>query len=140
MSGPVIIQEFSEENPPSIPALNTMLRSFVAAINGLAASPLLQVGASPVAAPGSLPLSGGSLYGQLTAPSLLIGPVAGPQYEVIHRNSKAGAADFGIVKKAAAVPDLATAISNPPTQAEVTEIKNKINALLASLRAAESLA
>ena len=40
----------------------------------------------------------------------------------------------------AAVADLTQVISNPPTQAEVNTIQTKVNALLAALRAAGSLA
>ena len=46
---------------------------------------------------------------------------------------------FELLKKrveghGSAVVDLTQSISNPPTQAEVTAIQNKINELLASLR------
>lgn len=49
------------------------------------------------------------------------------------KNIVAGS-DRGCVKIAAAVADLAGGITNPPTQAEVTAIYNKVNDLLAKLR------
>ena len=111
----------------------------MAAINALAAEPLLQLGVTPGVSAGYMPVTGGTFQGQITAPSILVGPVAGPQYDVVTTNSAATTAAKGIVKMAAAVADLAQAISNPPTQAEVTAIQNKINALLAALRTAGEL-
>lgn len=42
----------------------------------------------------------------------------------------------GTVLKAAAVADLALTVTNPPTQAEVQAIHDKLNALMGSLRTA----
>jgi hypothetical protein len=44
-----------------------------------------------------------------------------------------------ISRKAAAVADLDQTISNPPTQAEVQAISDKLDELLAALRTAEKL-
>ena len=141
MSSPVVILNFTTPGgqPFSLAALDANNAAIVAAINALSTTPLLQLGATPGVFSAYLPLTGGSLYGQLSAPSMLIGPPGGPFYAVIHANSLATTAAAGLVKKMAAVADLATAISNPPTQAEVTEIKNKINALLAAARTAAML-
>lgn len=51
-----------------------------------------------------------------------------------------GAAYKRIGTQAAAVADISTSISNPPTQSEVTAIKTKVNDLLAALRATGLLA
>lgn len=52
------------------------------------------------------------------------------------KNTNASTSQRGTVKMAEAVADLTQIISNPPTQAQVQAIQTKINALLASLRAA----
>ena len=44
-----------------------------------------------------------------------------------------------ISRKATAIADLDQTISNPPTQAEVQAISDKLDALLAALRVAEKL-
>ena len=141
MSGPVIVLNFSAPagEPFTLAGLDANFAAIVAAINALSTTPLLQLGATPGTFSGYLPLTGGTLAGQISAPSMLIGPPAGPFYAVMHANSLATTGAAGIVKKMAAVADLTTAISNPPTQAEVTEIKNKINALLAAARTAAML-
>jgi len=141
MSGPVVILNFTTPGgqPFSLAALDGNFAAIVAAINELSITPLLQLGATPGVFSGYLPLTGGSLAGQISAPSMLIGPPGGPFYAVIDASILATTAAAGLVKKMAAVADLATAISNPPTQAEVTEIKNKINALLAAARTALQL-
>ena len=141
MSAPVIVHTFTAPGgePFSLTALDANIAAIVAAINALAAEPLLQLGVTPGVSAGYMPVTGGTFQGQITAPSILVGPVAGPQYDVVTTNSAATTAAKGIVKMAAAVADLAQAISNPPTQAEVTAIQNKINALLAALRTAGEL-
>ena len=141
MSGPVIILNFTTPGgqPFSLAALDANFAAIVAVINEHSTTPLLQLGATPGVFSAYLPLTGGSLAGQISAPSMLIGPPAGPFDAVIHAGSLATTAAAGLVKKMAAVADLATAISNPPTQAEVTEIKDKINALLAAARTAAML-
>jgi hypothetical protein len=141
MSSPVIIQNFTTPGgqPFSLVALDDNFAAIVAAVNELSTTPLLQLGATPGVFSGYLPLTGGSLAGQISAPSMLIGPPGGPFDAVIHAANLATTAAAGLVKKMAAVADLATAISNPPTQAEVTEIRDKINALLAAARTALQL-
>lgn len=142
MAGPVIIQKFDENNPPTIAALNTALQAIVAAVNALGAEPLLQFGASPGAQSAYLPVAGGTLYGQIVVPSILIGPTnpPGPQYAAVHKNDKATAADYGLVKQGVAAANLTQAITNPPTQAEVQAIQTKVNDLLTSLRNATVIA
>ena len=103
---------------------------------GLAAEQLLQLGVTPGVYSGYMPVTGGTFQGQITAPSVLMGPVGGTQYEVVTKNSFATTAAAGIVKQMAAIADISTSISNPPTQAEVTAIKDKVNALLAAARTA----
>ena len=141
MSGPVIVLTYAGPGgqPFSLGSLDANFAALVSAINGLAAEPLLQLGVSPGVFSGYLPISGGALYGSLSAPSILVGPVGGPFADVITKNDAATTALKGIVKMALAVADISTSISNPPTQAEVTAIKTTVNALLAALRAAGEL-
>ena len=138
MSVPVIVLTFTGPGgqPFSLANLDANFAVFVAAINGLAAEPLLQLGVTPGVYSGYMPVTGGTFQGQITAPSVLMGPVGGTQYEVVTKNSFATTAAAGIVKQMAAIADISTSISNPPTQAEVTAIKDKVNALLAAARTA----
>ncbi len=138
MSVPVIVLTFTGPGgqPFSLANLDANFAVFVAAINGLAAEPLLQLGVTPGVYSGYMPVTGGTFQGQITAPSVLMGPVGGTQHEVVTKNSFATTAAAGIVKQMAAIADISTSISNPPTQAEVTAIKDKVNALLAAARTA----
>lgn len=140
MGTPVIVTKFDEANQPTIAALNANFEALVATINALAADTLLQFGTVPGNLTGYMPTTGGEFFGQISAPSILVGPSAGPKYDVVSTNNLGTTSVPGIVKKAVAVVDLVQAITNPPTQAEVTAIQNKVNELLASLRAAGSLA
>ncbi len=54
--------------------------------------------------------------------------------------SNLGLGTMAIANEIAAVADLSQTISNPPTKAEVENIQNKINELLAAARAASHLA
>jgi hypothetical protein len=140
MPTPVIVQEFNADNF-TITSLNTALQSIISAVNALAGEAVLQFG-NLAGDPNAeyVPKTGGDFLGGITAPSVQVGPTPGTKYNVVTTNDMAQAGTAGVVKLAAAVADLATAISNPPTQAEVTAIKDKVNALLASLRTAGSLA
>ncbi len=142
MSSPVIIFNFTTPGAPpfSLQALDDNFAAIVAAINALSITPLLQLGATPGVFSAYMPLTGGSFAGQISAPSMLIGPPAGPFFDVITANDTATTAVKGLVKQMTTIADIATAISNPPTQAQVTEIKDKINALLAAARTALQLA
>lgn len=112
MSAPVIILSFSSPGgqPFSLNGLDANFAALVAAINALAAEPLLQFGVTPGAASGFMPVTGGSFAGQITAPSVLIGPVAGPQYPAVTTNDLATTGAAGVVKKAAANTDAAASV------------------------------
>ena len=66
------------------------------------------------------------------------GPVVRWLQSVIDRCAPASTT-YGTVKRASAIADLNQTISNPPTQAEVQAISNKIDALLAAQRTAGQL-
>jgi len=107
MSAPVIILTFAAPGgqPFELSALDANFAALVAAINALAAEPLLQLGVTPGVAAGFMPVTGGAFVGQITAPSMLIGPVAGPQVDVLTRNDIATTGLAGVVKKALANVD-----------------------------------
>lgn len=106
MTTPVIVPIFGPAGQPfTIDGLNDAIAALVATINALAAEPLLQLGVTPGNLSGYLPITGGSLFGQLTAPSVLIGPVAGPQYAALTVNDLASTGAPGVVKKAVANAD-----------------------------------
>lgn len=139
---PLIIPEFDEnENPFTVDKLNDILKGFAGAINSLAGETVVQFSpTNPGDGTGYAQLAGATFLGQISAPSILIGPAAGPKYDVVSKNDKAGAADYGVVKQAANVAALAQAITSPPTQAEVEAIQTALNDLLAALVAAEQMA
>lgn len=142
MSSPVIVLNFSAPGgqPFSLAGLDANFAAVVAAVNTLSTTPLLQLGATPGVFSGYLPLTGGTLAGQISAPSMLIGPPGGPFTAVIHAGNLADVATAGIVKKMPAIANIGGSVSNPPTQAEVTAIRDKVDALLAALRTAGILA
>lgn len=157
MTTPVIVLTFGPNGQPfSLEAINDNFAALVAAINALAAEPLLQLGVTPGNLSGYLPITGGSLQGQITAPSVLIGPVAGPQYPALTTNDAATTGGRGAVKQAVANADVAGAVPAGGTGtaaggwdnatnrdiaiATITELKTRINALQAALRTAGVLA
>lgn len=109
MSTPIVIPNFGASGQPfSLDALNEALAAIVASINALSADPLLQYGVTPGNNSSYLSTIGGSLLGQLTAPSILVGPVGGTQYAVVTLNDLATTAVPGVVKKATLNADQAT--------------------------------
>lgn len=127
----VLLQRFDDENPLNTADINLNFQALVAAVNALTGSNTLQLTGVVDDSPLYMPKTGGTFLGQVAMPSAL---VAGQP--VLTRSDVATTGLAGVVLKAAALADIATAISNPPTQAEVTAIKNAFNALLANLRAA----
>lgn len=106
MTTPVIVLTFGPNGQPfSLDGMNDNNAAIVAAINALAAEPLLQLGVTPGNLSGYLPITGGSLLGQITAPSVLVGPVGGPQFAALTVNDAATEGANGVVKKAAANTD-----------------------------------
>ncbi len=136
---PVIIEKFDTTNPFSIDKLNNNFAALVAVINTVMGDAQLQFGSTPSGDATHLPITGGTLLGQLTVPSLLIGPSNGLKYEPITKNDAATKADAGIVKQAANIAQLSQTISSAPSQAEVQAISDALDALLASLVASQAM-
>jgi len=137
----VVIERFTDANPADINKLNANFAALVGIVNALAGDTLLELSPAPGNDGGVyLPIAGGTLLGQLQAPSVLVGPNGGQKYEVITTNDTATAAAAGIVLAAGNVAQLAQAVSNPPTQAEVQAISDKVDELLAALVAAGEMA
>jgi hypothetical protein len=131
----------TEDTPFSAASFNTIIGQLLSAINALAGEGVLVFGTAPGNdGTGYVPETGGTYYGQIAAPSVLLGLPSGTQHLAISAGDLASTATAGVVKKAAAVADLGLTISSPPTQGEVDAIMDKVNALLAALRAAGSLA
>jgi len=137
----VVIERFTQNNPADINKLNANFAALVGAINALVGDSLLELSPAPGNDGGVyLPIAGGTLLGQLQAPSILVGPNGGNKYEVITTDDTATAAKEGIVLAAANVAQLAQAVSNPPTQAEVQALSDKVDELLAALVASGEMA
>jgi len=133
----VVLTRFTKSNPVTLKGINDNFAALVAAVNAMAGEEVVQMGAvAGIDDGGYVPKTGGRFFGQVSAPSLVLGPDAGPVYSAVTTDDAASEALAGVVKMAAAVADLSQSITNPPTQAEVTAIQNKVNALLAALRAA----
>lgn len=133
----LVIEEFNETNPFSIDKLNGIIKSLVGLVNTLAGEELAQY--SPTGVPdgsGYAKLSGSEFAGQVSAPSMMIGPIGGPKYAVISKNNLADAGDPGLVELVALIEDLNQAIAGPSI-AEVQAISDKVDELIAALKAAK---
>lgn len=131
----VVVNRFDEDNPFELDKLNENFQALIAAINALAADDVLSLGVIVDSSPQYMPKTGGTFTGQVAMPSAIVGGAP-----AVTTATAATSATRGAVRMALAVADLAAAISNPPTQAEVTAIRDKVNALMASLRVAGVLA
>lgn len=135
------INRFDEDTPFTLARLNDNFQRLVAAVNTLAGEQIVQLGTvGGDDGSGALPITGGTLLGQLAAPSVVVGPAGGTQYPVVTTNDAPTASVRGAVLRAAAIASVSTSISNPPTQAEVTALKTAINDILAAARTAGWLA
>lgn len=139
MTTPVILLKLIEGDPANLDNLNANFETLSAVINAMAEDTLLQFGAVPGAIDGYMPLIGGNFIGQISAPSILVGPAAGTKYPVVTTDDTATTGTAGLVEMAAAVADLNQTIAGPSI-AEVQAISDKVDELLASLRAAGILA
>jgi len=141
MSGPVSVPRFGPDGLPfNLDNLNAALQAIIGAVNSLSAEPLLQLTPAPGNSGAYLPITGGALQGELSAPSIVVGPAAGEKYAVVTKNDKATPAAEGIVLACQALADLSQSITNPPTRAEVQAIQGQLNTLLARMRTAGQLA
>ena len=131
----VILERFDDNNPVNTPAINANFQAIVAAVNALAGSNVLQLGVLVDDSPLYMPKTGGAFSGQISAPSMVLNGNA-----VVARGDLASTGLAGLVKAAAAVADLAGTPGVTYQQLEIIGIYAKINALLAALRTAGSLA
>ena len=132
----VKLYKFGESETFSLEKLNENTIRLAAQINALAGSQLLDVGgATGNDGSGYAPLIGANFLGQITAPSVLVGP-SSARKPVVTEGSLATTTKAGIVKAATAVADLAQDVSATPTEAEVQLISDKVDALLGALRTA----
>lgn len=132
---PVILNRFDEDNPLTLEAVNANFQALVAVVNSLAGENAVQLGVLLDDSPQYMPKAGGTFLGQVVAPSILIGTAP-----VVTTATAATAAVRGAVKQASALAAMATAIGNPPTQSQVTELRDLLNSLIAALKAAEQMA
>lgn len=137
----VTINRFDENNPLTREKINENFQALIALVNTLAGEEIVQF-TNAAGNDGSqyVPKTGGAFFGQITAPSILIGPTSGTKYNAVTTNDMAATGQAGVVKQAAALADLTQSITSPPTQAEVQAIQGKVNALLAAMRTAGMLA
>jgi len=135
-----VIFQFGDAEPFTLVKLNANFANMAAAVNALAADQMLQVGGAPGGAGTWVPVTGGQFYGQIAAPSILIGPVGGTQYPALTTNDLATTSAVGVVKKAAASADAAAAPGAGYVQAEVQAILTELRDLKTKLRTAGVLA
>lgn len=120
-----VLIQFDDDNltPDNV---NANFEAPAAAVNGLNGEVVLTVGAAEQG--GSLafvPVTGGRFLGQITAPSLLIGPPAGTQKPVLTQGDSA-----------TAIANLEQTIAGAYTPAQVQALSNKLDELLDKLRTA----
>ena len=140
MPAPIILQEFNETHPFTLDELNIILRALAGTINGLSGQQLINF--TPFGGDDDtayLPLDGGDLTGAITAPAIQVG-LTGSQYPVVTTNDAPTLSVRGAVKKAAAVSLLGLNASNPPTEAEVQSVADRLDALITSLKNSGALA
>ncbi len=131
-----VIFQFGDTEPFTLVKLNANFANMAAAVNALAADQMLQVGGAP-GGPGTwVPVTGGQFYGQIGAPSVLIGPVGGTQYSALTTGDLATTAAVGVVKKAAASADAAGAAGATYVQAQAQAVLDELRDLKAKLRTA----
>lgn len=128
----IIIQEFSSDEDLNYAAMNAVIRRLVGAINSLAGEQVASIGTAS-ADPSYVPSIGGRFSGQVTAPSILIGPAEGPFSPVVPQSQVASTDKAGLVYQAAHVAALTTILSDPPAQAEVQQIVDGLEALRTAL-------
>ena len=131
-----VIFQFGDAEPFTLVKLNANFANMAAAGNALSADQMLQVGAAPGGAGTWVPVTGGQFYGQIGAPSILIGPVGGTTYPAVSTGDLATTSAVGVVKKAAASADTAAAPGAGYVQAEVQAILTELRDLKAKLRTA----
>ena len=134
-----VIFQFSDGEPFTLDKLNANFANIAGAVNSLAATQMLQIGAVPGSA-AWVPATGGQFYGQVGVPSLVIGPPGGMTYLAVSRGDFATTTDVGVVKKAAASADSAASAASSYSQAQVQGILDELRDLKVKLRAAGLLA
>jgi len=135
-----VIFQFGDTEPFTLVKLNANFANMAAAVNALAADQMLQVGAAAGGAGTWVPVTGGQFYGQIAAPSMVLGPVGGATHPAVSTGDLATTSAVGVVKKAAASADTAGAPSAGYVQAEVQAILDELRDLKAKLRTAGVLA
>lgn len=116
------VHYFDQTNPFTLDKLNTSLANIVGAINALAQDSLLNL--SPAAGNDGniyVPKAGGGFEGQISAPSIVVGPSGGPYSSVILKADVNG------------VGNLALVASGAYDQAELQQVIDKLNVLIAAL-------
>lgn len=165
MTTPVLIFQFGEDEAFTLAKLNVNFQALVSAINALAAEQVLQFGPASASAQ-YLGIGGGTLLGQLAAPSILVGPDGGTKYPVVTTqgatfqgdveapamsvgsptpfpvvttNDAATLTTPGIVLQAEAVADPYTPAGATYSQAQAQNIIDLLTELLENLRTAGTL-
>jgi len=133
----VILEKFDTENPFSIDKVNANFAAIAAVVNSALGDTQLQFGSTPNANPEFLSIMGGTLLGQLTAPSLLIGTMKETKYPVVTTKDKAKIDKVGLIKQAAKVALLSQTISATPSQSEVQAISTALDGLISALISSE---
>ena len=122
-----VIFQFGDDEPFTLMKLNANFANLAAGLNALSGDPLFQVGTVPGGSGGFLPGTGGQVFGQIGAPSLVAG-------------AGGGAPHVGVVKQALASADTAPAAGDTYSQTQVQALLDELRDLKAKLRTAGVLA
>ena len=128
MATPVLLYEFSEDEPFSTEKLNVNFSVLVSSINALAGEQLAQFG-DVSANPAFMPVAGGTFLGQIAAPSALVSG-----YAVLTTNDAPTPSTRGGILQTVALTDVGITPSAGYVQAEAQKVVTKLDALVAALR------
>ncbi len=153
--GTTVLYLFDDTNPPTLAKLTHNFQALASLINGLTGDFTVELSPAPGDISGDfVPVSGGPFLGQISAPSIVVGPPNGTKHEVLTSNSAPTATERGGLLLAAAVADaaastVAVAAADAPAQtgayvqADVqaiatlaNELKGDITQLVTDLNAA----
>lgn len=135
-----VIFQFGDGEPFTLDKLNANFANLAGAVNALASDQMLLVGAVPGGDTRWVPTTGGQFYGQIGAPSLVLGPVGGATHLAVSRGDLATVTDVGLVKQAAASANTAPAAGASYSQTQVQALLDELRDLKAKLRTAGVLA
>ena len=120
-----ILYKFGDSEPMTLDKMNSNFASVIGALNSLAGSQLLQLGPAAGGDGTVVPVSGGAFLGQVSFPSVMIGPTGGTMYLAVTMGDIATPTDLGVAKQCAVSADTAGAVASE-ILTELRDLKTKM--------------